>query len=118
MKGDIHSYVLSKKNILYDIREPRFRQNNTGYQIIKIVKFNLCIILPLSQLTDITQRAPCTQNVKIVKSWDIFQMKWYINSSVLDTSSFLCDIGEPRFRQNYIGYQTFKIVKYRSIPYS
>ena len=41
MKGDIHSYVLSTSSFLCDIGEPRFRQNNTRYQIIKIVKYEL-----------------------------------------------------------------------------
>ena len=41
MKGDIHSYVLITSSFLCDIGEPRFRQNNTRYQIIKIVKYEL-----------------------------------------------------------------------------
>ena len=39
MKDDIHRYVLSTVSFLSDIRELRYRQNNTGYQIIKKVKF-------------------------------------------------------------------------------
>ena len=45
-------------------------------------------------------------------------MKGDIHSFILSTSSFLCDIGKPRYRQNKIGYQLIKIVKYRLIPYS
>ena len=41
MKGDIHRYVLSTGSFLSNIGELRFGQNNTGYQIIKIVKFSL-----------------------------------------------------------------------------
>ena len=52
------------------------------------------------------------QDVNIVKSWDISQMKGDIHSYVLSTSSFLCDIGELRFRQNNTRYQIIKIVKY------
>ena len=59
-----------------------------------------------------------SQKVNIVKSWDISQMKGDIHSFVLSISSFLCNIGQPRFRQNNTGYQTIKIVKYRLIPYS
>ena len=39
MKGDIHSYVFSTNSFLYNIGDPRIRQNNTRYQIIKIVKY-------------------------------------------------------------------------------
>ena len=45
-------------------------------------------------------------------------MKGDIHSYVLSTSSFLCDVRKPRYRQNSIGYQTIKIVKYKLIPYS
>ena len=41
MKGDIHSYILSTITFQCDIGEPRFRQNNTVYQAIKIVKYRL-----------------------------------------------------------------------------
>ena len=44
-------------------------------------------------------------------------MKGDIHSYVLNTSSFLCDIREPRFMKNNTGYKTIKIVKYRLIPY-
>ena len=36
MKGDIHSFVLSTSSLLYDIGEPRYKQNKTGYQILRI----------------------------------------------------------------------------------
>ena len=32
MKGVIHSFIWSTKTFLYDIREPRYKQNNLGYQ--------------------------------------------------------------------------------------
>ena len=57
-----------------------------------------------------------SQYVNIVKSWDISHMKGDIHSYVLSTSSFLCDIGEPRLGQNNIGYQTIKIIKDRLRP--
>ena len=38
MKGDISRYVLSTSSPLYDIKVPRYRQNNTVYQIMYIVK--------------------------------------------------------------------------------
>ena len=34
MKGDIRRYALSTSSPLCNIREPRYRQNNTGYQIL------------------------------------------------------------------------------------
>ena len=34
MKGDIRRYVLSTSSPLCNIREPRYRQDNTGYQIL------------------------------------------------------------------------------------
>ena len=38
MKGDIHRFIFSTISFLSDIGELRYRQNNTGYQVIKIVK--------------------------------------------------------------------------------
>ena len=70
MKGDIHRYVLSTSSFLWDVREPRYRQNATGYWFIKIVKNiiityskNLipCTVLPVSPLSDIAQKTDCTQ---------------------------------------------------------
>ena len=90
-KGDIHMYVLSTDSFLCDIGEPRYKQNNTGYHIIKIVKhrlkpyyFNLipCIVLPISRLPDIARRIACTQNVPISVTLH------------LSTSSLLCNIVE------------------------
>ena len=37
MKGDIHRFVLSTISFLSKNGELRYRQNNTGYQIIEIV---------------------------------------------------------------------------------
>ena len=34
-KGGIHSLVCSTKTLLYDIREPRYKQIEMGYQISK-----------------------------------------------------------------------------------
>ena len=36
LKGEIHISVWSTKTFLYDIRELRYGQNNTGYQISRI----------------------------------------------------------------------------------
>ena len=53
-----------------------------------------------------------------LESWDIFQIKGDFHRYVLSTISFLCDIGELRYRQNNTGYQNIKMVKYRLISYS
>ena len=45
-----------------------------------------------------------SQPTSSVKSWDISQMKGDIHTYVLSASSFLCYIGEPRYRQNNTGY--------------
>ena len=72
IKGDIHRYVSSTSSPLCDIGEPRYRQNNTGYQVLRIgyySKFDyldnliLCIVLPIYRLPDIAQKTACTQNV-------------------------------------------------------
>ena len=52
-----------------------------------------CIVMPISRLPDIAQGNACTQ------------MKGGIPRYVFSTSSPLCDIGEPRYRQNNTGYQ-------------
>ena len=52
------------------------------------------------------------QNLNILEDWDMIHLKGDIHRYVLSTSSFLCDIREPRYRQNNIGYQIIKIVKY------
>ena len=36
-KGEIYSSVLSTKTFLYDIREPRYKQIKTRYQISKVL---------------------------------------------------------------------------------
>ena len=36
MKGNIRRYILSTSSPLFDIGEPRYRRNNTGYQILRI----------------------------------------------------------------------------------
>ena len=38
------------------------------------------------------------QDVNIVKSWDISEMKGDIYSYLLSTSSFMCDVVKPRYR--------------------
>ena len=43
------------------------------------------------------------------KDWDIFHLKGDIHGFVSGTSSFLCDIGESRYKQNKIGYQISRI---------
>ena len=40
----------------------------------------------------------------ILEGWDIFHLKGHIHSFVLSTSSFLCDIREPRYGRNKMGY--------------
>ena len=101
MKGDVHRYVLSTISFLCDIWKSRYRQNNTGYQNIKIVKYRLipysinmipCIVLPVSRLLDIPEKTACTQ------------MKGDISRYVLSTSNSMCNIGDPRYRLNNKGY--------------
>ena len=41
LKADINRYVSSTISFLSNIREVRYRQNDSGYQIIEIVKFRL-----------------------------------------------------------------------------
>ena len=41
MKDDINRYALSTISFLSNIREVRYRHNDSGYQIIEIVKFRL-----------------------------------------------------------------------------
>ena len=36
MKDDICRYILSTSSPLWNIRKPRYRQNNKGYQILRI----------------------------------------------------------------------------------
>ena len=45
----------------------------------------------------------------ILEDWNIFHLKGDIHSFVSSTSSFLCDIGEPRYEQNKVGYQISRI---------
>ena len=39
----------------------------------------------------------------------MFYLKGDIHSFVSSTNSFLCDIGEPRYKQNKMGYQISRI---------
>ena len=101
IKGDIHRNILSTSSFLRDIGELRYRQNNIGYQIIKIVRFRLIpyslnlipfVVLPVSWHPNIAQKTACTQ------------IKDNIHRYMLSTSSPLCDIGKPRSSQNSMGY--------------
>ena len=106
MKVDIRSYVLRTSSFLCDTAEPRYRQKNVGYQIIKIVKYRSipysenmipCVVLPVFPLLNIVENTACTQ------------MKGDIRRYVLSTSNPMCDIGEPRYRLNNKGYQILRI---------
>ena len=65
-----------------------------------------CIVFPVSRVHDISEKTAYTQ------------MKDGINMYVLSTSSPLCDIREPRYRQNNTVYQIMFIVKNRTIDHS
>ena len=52
-----------------------------------------CIVLLVSRPTNVTEKTACTQ------------MKGGIPRYVFSTSSPLCDIGDPRYRQNNTEYQ-------------
>ena len=56
-----------------------------------------CIVLPISQLHNTAQRTACTQNVPIDVTFH------------LSTSSPLCKIREPRYRQNNKRYHILRI---------
>ena len=56
-----------------------------------------CIVLPVYRLPDIAQKTAYTQ------------MKVDINRYILSASISLCDIGEPRYRQNNTGYHILRI---------
>ena len=49
-KGGIHSFVWSTKSFLYNIKEPRYKQNNMGYHFILLI----------FQLPNIVQKCVCT----------------------------------------------------------
>ena len=47
--------------------------------------------------------------INILEGYDIIHLNGDIHRYVLSTSSFLCDIGEPRYKQNKMGYQISRI---------
>ena len=66
------TFDLSTSRNLCNIWEPRYRQNSTGFQILRIRYQSIfdfldnlipCIVLPISRLPDIEQKTICTQNV-------------------------------------------------------
>ena len=74
MKVDINRYILSASISLCDIGEPRYRQNNTGYHVLRIGYLSIFdylhslityIVLPYSQLPDVKQKTTCTENVDV-----------------------------------------------------
>ena len=114
MKDDIHRYIFGTSGFLWDIGELRYRQNKTGYQMIEISQIQInalflksdtqycfaCISAP-----DIAQKTACTQ------------IKGDILGYVLRTSSCLCNIGEPRYRQNNTGYHILRMGYYSTFGY-
>ena len=105
IKGDIYRSVLNTSNFLCNIRKPRYRENNTGYQIIKGIKYMQIstlflksrIVLSISRLPGMTPRTACTQNIPM-------DVTFY-----LSTRHLLCNIEELRYRQNNRGYQLLRI---------
>ena len=100
------TFHLSTSSLLCNIWKSRYRQNNTGYPILSIgfqsIFDNLdnlipCIVLPISWLPDIVWRTACTQNVPMDVTFH------------LSTSSLLCNIWKPRYRQNNTGYPILSI---------
>ena len=80
MKGDIHRFIFSTSSSLYNIGEPRYRQNNAGYPILRIefqaifdypVNPIPCIVLPISRLPYIAQKTNCTENVPMDVSFNL-----------------------------------------------
>ena len=69
-----------------------FSKGSTG--CLKKMHRSFCLISPATS---------------ILEGWDIFHLKGDIHSFVSSTSSFLCDIGEPRYEQNKMGYQISRI---------
>ena len=66
------TFHLTTSSLLCNIMEPRYRQNSTGFQILRIRYQSIfdfldnlipCIVLPISRLPDIEQKTICTQNV-------------------------------------------------------
>ena len=52
---------------------------------------------------------------KMIEGWYIFYIKGGTHSSVLSTKTSLYDIRSPRYKQNKMGYQIKKIVRYLTI---
>ena len=57
------------------------------------------------------RRSFCLKSLatSILEGWTIFHLKGDIHSFVSSTSSFLCDIWEPWYKQNKMGYQISRI---------
>ena len=92
MKGDINTYVLSTSIPLCGIREPIYRQNNNGYQILRIVYQFIfayldslipCIVLPKSWLPDVAQKTTCNQNVAMVFTFHLRYVPAFNNVYIL-----------------------------------
>ena len=54
------------------------------------------------------QFLPKSLATNMLEGWDIIHWKGGIHSFVWSTKTFLCDIWEPRYKQNSIGYQISK----------
>ena len=65
----------------------------------------LCIVLPTFWLPDIAQRTTCTKNVPRNPTFHF------------SASSFLCNIGGPRYKQNNTGHNVSRIGYYSTIDY-
>ena len=114
MKGNIHWHVLSTNIFLCHIGEPRYRQNKTSYQIIKIVKYWLipnsynmipCIVLrmlpaPLYCTVDCLC-SKCTQGCPLLFEYKQSYVQYWV----------------PKYRQNNTGYQILRIGYYSIFNY-
>ena len=92
MKYDICRYILSTSSPPCNIRKPRYRQNNKGYQILRIRYSSLFvyldnliprIVLPKSWLLNVAQKTTCTQNVAMVVTFYLRYVPAFNNVQIL-----------------------------------
>ena len=93
LKGGIHSSVWSTKTFLYNIREPRYKQNDMGYKMSRIWYNQQSDYLEIWYCQDL---CIISLAMNILGGWDTSNFKGDIFRHVWSSNLFLYNIRQPK----------------------
>ena len=129
MKVDIDRYILCTSSPLCGIREPRYGQNNKGYQILRIGYQSIfdyhdsliaCIVMPKSRLHDVAQKTTWTQNLAMDVTFHLRYVQAFNNVHILRNPwknskiLFMCFLGSmlPQYMALCVSFRLFRLFRF------